>query len=492
MLPSRKIKSCTNCRRRKIKCDGARPTCDQCVLRPPRSMAPCDYIPLHVPHSHETPAQMLATIGRLKERIDELEAQVPDFSKVYLAPPYPASGQGSSGTSSPLDSSSSLDEEPSTEFILDLLDSFFKHFCPSVYFFLDHREFRDSVHSAGSASSSTSAALLNAVCLWGAILSRSEHSDGDIDYTAYFLQSAIHSLPRELSGVGGRPAHARTLALTQAEILLSFYHLREGSCEQGRYRCAAATSLALGTRLHELPARSSAERVEYPAFPLSASSASVGLGEVSSDVGAKAFWAVVILNNYWVLADGGPSLISNHWSDVGTPGFLNPDTPPDLHLLAKSTILFERAVALSSAGFPDPMAFASLDSRLFNFQISLPALDASSSHSSIILLLTHAFTDLAILRLHARYTWTSAESQHNAFAAAHRIAAGIEGVQGGLEDRDPIFAPIYTTLATFLIAERRLLYDHQFNVDFEAPRKLAEVETLLGKVVGALTVLGVL
>ncbi|KAJ6457951.1 hypothetical protein C8R45DRAFT_1032383 [Mycena sanguinolenta] len=73
-------RACTNCRRRKIKCDGVRPICSQCRTRPPRSKEPCQYPP---PEGQNT-----------QEGLEN--SKIPDPTRIYLNQPYDSRSQSHS------------------------------------------------------------------------------------------------------------------------------------------------------------------------------------------------------------------------------------------------------------------------------------------------------------------------------------------------------------------------------------------------------------
>ncbi|KAJ7622138.1 hypothetical protein FB45DRAFT_1006174 [Roridomyces roridus] len=77
--PLQRGQACTNCRRRKIKCDGRRPTCDSCRLHPPRSRAPCVFD--SAPDMH-----LQARIRFDTDR--KAEAAEDDPSNIRLSQPY--------------------------------------------------------------------------------------------------------------------------------------------------------------------------------------------------------------------------------------------------------------------------------------------------------------------------------------------------------------------------------------------------------------------
>ena len=94
-----------------------------------------------------------------------------------------------------------------------------------------------------------------------------------------------------------------------------------------------------------------------------------------------------------------------------------------------------RIISFTIAGPLDPTMFTSLERRLLGFRAMLPPLPGNQD-----LILTHALTDLAIVRLHAPYSCTWEHSRFQALAACARIADGIEGLRTiNVRHVDPMF-----------------------------------------------------
>ncbi|KAJ7255850.1 hypothetical protein B0H12DRAFT_1113081 [Mycena haematopus] len=454
--PVRRSKVCTNCRRRKIKCDTARPRCNQCRIRPPKSLAPCHYPALKTAHDHKSPSEMLETIGELEDRVQELELLVDsDGSDVYLSLPYTTTSQHApESVPAPL-------LEPAPDVRANLVDIFLGRFSGSSYFFFDPVQFKQSTLRPlpFGHQDRPSPALLCAVYLWGSVLS--DIPLHDLYTPDAFLMCAIQNIPQDLASSG---VHSKlTFEILQAEVILSLYFMRGTDPVQGRYHCAAAASIALGARLHltKFPLQ---HNQPYPSFPMQVSplpNASVTVNQV------HAFEAVVNLSNCWVAADGSPSPIQcglsigipRDTSSQDTPGgtiqrFLSGAGIAGLSssaVLAKAGLLLGRIIWFtnSSASPPDLVMFSSLERRLLAFRSHLPPLPGDQD-----LILTHAHTDLAILRLHAPYSSTWEHSRFQAFAACARIIEGIEGLKKiDVRHVDPVFGLIYWTIASFYMSE---------------------------------------
>ncbi|KAJ7495570.1 hypothetical protein FB451DRAFT_1550928 [Mycena latifolia] len=482
--PTARHGACGNCKRRKIRCDGAHP-CNQCRLRPPRSYAPCTY-----PHSgpqeiQQTPGQMVETIRRLKERIEQLELLLPpDPESIYLSQPYLT--PVSSGTPEPVLEleAPSIPEalpsfglpEPSSDLIATLVDVFNDRFVGNTLFFLDPVAFRQSalLPLPFGDRNRPCPALLCAVYLWGSALADIRPSS---PYTpGAFLLCCMQNLVQGIHDIVDRPKFV--LETIQAEVLLSLYYMHTAQLVPGRYHSSAAISIALGARLHLIGSGRTPDSDSLP-FP---SSASAAWDSPEECMCIDAFWAVVLLNNYWVAVDGAPSAISYEmntdtpWASPGSPqalrgatikNFLNGDdlgvTSPAA-LLSKASILLERVIAfgaLKTGGASDSRALARVETRLDRFQASLPP-----GPSSRALILAHALTDTAIIRLHAAYAPIAASSRSKCLAAAARITS--LGDSRSFQHSDPVLGAVYLATYSFYVQEMGTLCDRSLAGDLNA------------------------
>ncbi|KAF7328838.1 hypothetical protein MVEN_02513200 [Mycena venus] len=315
--PSRNLPrgmACTNCRRRKLKCDGIRPLCGQCRLRPPRSGKTCAYEV--VPDGRQpSSAEMHRDIKRLKARIQQLEQLTEGRpSELPLHMPYESPSNPTAQTESTTTESETFSfedmEEPSSDIIGSLVDTFLDRFTSSGYFFLEPLEF---LHSAllplplGHLHRPCPS-LLNTVYLWGLVLSpmlRDEHINEDT-----FLLAALQNLSADIRGFSIHPKFV--LHTIQAELLLSLYYLHSALPIQGRYHAAAAASLAISVGLHVLGTQPS--NAPNPNFALMEEVLPPPSTNIEVTERVAAFWGVTLLNNYWVAANGCPSAIPP-WND---------------------------------------------------------------------------------------------------------------------------------------------------------------------------------
>ncbi|KAJ7662297.1 hypothetical protein B0H17DRAFT_904747, partial [Mycena rosella] len=152
--------------------------------------------------------------------------------------------------------------------------------------------------------------LLSTVYLWGCVISP-RNSSGPYSEDG-FLDSALKTLPQDIADFALLP-HL-VLQTIQAEVLLSYYFLHSARPVEGRYHSATAVCLALDAGLHVLWSPIQPRAKVYPPFPL----VQPILPLVVDTERVNGFWAVWILNAYWVAVQGTPSAI---------PSGLPVDTP---------------------------------------------------------------------------------------------------------------------------------------------------------------------
>ncbi|KAJ7038692.1 hypothetical protein C8F04DRAFT_347395 [Mycena alexandri] len=493
-------RACTNCRRRKIKCDGARPICSQCRLRPPRSNDLCQYPHIEGQNPMDLPAQLFETISALRSRIGELEyLATPDPARVYLSLPYSGARQGvstpdnfsdyggTSGRSSPIDV-----REPPAHVVADLVNTFLNRFANSGYFFLSPSQFQASAllplpfgHHDRPAP-----VLLSAVYLWGSLLSPVTLNE---PYTpGAFLPYVLQNIPQALGDMAGDSQSL--LETIQAELLISLYYLHSASPIQGRYHATAAASIAGGAGLQDSPGQ---RRGSHPPFVLATT-----VHDMEEPVRIDAFRAVVIVNNYWVVTVGSPALFTvsdSMWPSTSQGLFLTND---DTHgftstaLLAKASVLLGRVISFSIHAFDtsDPTTLPSLDTDLHTFRTALPPLPGPPTHfiSGLqALVLTHALVDFALVRLHTPYMRNSDPARAKCLTAAGRIVAGVAAVciLDGASNTDPMFGPIYAGVASVYMHEIAALAHQHGAGRSRGPRvqtEVRELEARLGSLMGAM------
>ncbi|KAJ7473057.1 hypothetical protein B0H11DRAFT_2037155 [Mycena galericulata] len=467
--------ACSNCRRRKIKCDGVRSGCNQCRERPPRSGTPCLF-DLDAGPAHQTGVQMQETIRVLKLRINELEeAAGRSGPRVLLQQPY------SHPTSNPAEMSrtamrSSLSpesvsgflalQEPTPDIIQKLLNTFLDRFTNTGYFFLQAVPFFNSalLPLPFGHFDRPSQTLLNVVYLWGSVLSSTATNIPYTDDT--FLIGALQSLPDDIRHFHLHPG--LVLETIQAEVLLSLYYLHAALPVQGRQHSASAVSLALSAALNRsAPVASSNPALNFP-LTQDLLPAPMDAGQEAERI--NAFWAVVMVDNCWVAAQGNPSALpygstlDTPWSFASKGGatitrFLSGDDQEGhspVTLMVKASILLERVIAFSArnTGAVDATSLNSLDKRLHTFRASLP-------HASGVgaLFMAHAMTDLAIVRLYSPLARSGSTSRYKCLTAANQLCASMTTALSSALPHvpDPILGPLCATVSMVYLNEMAAL-----------------------------------
>ncbi|KAJ7459346.1 Zn(2)-Cys(6) binuclear cluster domain-containing protein [Mycena latifolia] len=508
-------KACMNCRRRKIKCDGHKPVCSQC-LRSPGTADDCEY-PME---GRSRTQQLEETIKKLQTRIGELETT--NDAAIVLHEPYdggdasfmalempqfvdswpvqsPISHSPTSRVTTPTSSASSSTlvlEEPPADVIEGLVDAFFSNFL-QVGFFLDPSAFRHSALLSFPFGhySRPSPALLSAVYMWGSRLSPApRHPVYNEDA---FLVCTLQNIHQDLGGQHPQ----RVMHGIQAEVLLSFYYLTLGRPVEGIYHSSAAVSLAISAGLHLI--KSPALTLQ-PAFGVLETPLPPPVDALAEGERINAFWTVVVVNNYWVAAHGSPSAIPYHDTPIDTPwpleldqygapvsgfpsyearnaapmpeyqqlfdalvggsggtvarflGGLNVDGFSPLALLAKASILLERAITFSTrySDHADAEAFDALDVILEQFALSVPLPVWSPAPPQRNIVITQTLTHAAIIRLHAHRIHTSDVSRAKYTAAARAVVHIINDTPfAQWQHIDPIMGILWTTVCEVFIAE---------------------------------------
>ncbi|KAG7096360.1 hypothetical protein E1B28_003804 [Marasmius oreades] len=350
--------ACTNCRKRKIRCDGARPQCRACRTSS-EQFQDCEYTDLGVTHSQ-----------RLEEQIAILEAKVHELEAHPHLPSSPSPAR--QPESCPINRSLSAAEAPLSSELHQTLIHRFIQSSADLAFFLNTERF---LHSF-TTSARPSQALLNTIYLWGIHLS---HEPQVRQHEPQFLAKALQSISHCLAGA----TSLRVLHTIQASVLIAQYFFRNSRILEGKYHMTAAHSLSIGARLHTI--RSSASPPPPPTITSPTRGFPPPVDPIEEGEHIRAFWTVIILNTCWQSLDGEslsnmvytkePGLrIDTPWpedmdtyvthgipydlvGDHTVEGFLrgmNPNSNPPggqswISLHAKASILFERATQIGAA-----------------------------------------------------------------------------------------------------------------------------------------------
>ncbi|TCD70198.1 hypothetical protein EIP91_004378 [Steccherinum ochraceum] len=333
--------ACIPCRRRKMRCNGGKPVCEQCTeVGTPED---CEYI---TGQGTVTRTQLLEeTVDILEARIRELEHPDPTSATVSLRSPYNASSRNSRTRSSsyspapPLEIPTmdvlSVDNDrlggqhvlsiPEVHMIIDI---FVLH-SSRIGFFLSVPSFIRRVRSPEVSSAHAhplNDILIATACLWGCRFAgnpsiKSKESD--------LLRQVVQQASGFLLTDGGNPTRS-VMAFIQAEVLLANYFFTTDRLLEGRYHGSAALSLVLSCRLNlRTTLQPSATQESSSRAPRQASIQTphdfVQIGER-----VNAFWTVCSLYKAWAAASGAPSTI---WAGEGSSG-LRIEIPPPLSMEA--------------------------------------------------------------------------------------------------------------------------------------------------------------
>ncbi|KAF4567212.1 hypothetical protein EYR36_010829 [Pleurotus pulmonarius] len=412
----------------------------------------------------------------------------------YLMPtassPISGSSGRSSSVSSPYQNTTTFlgHEEPPLPVIQTLLDSFLPY-ASELGFFLHPARFRADALRAlpfGQTPRPTMG-LLSAVYLWGAQFSQ---QDPSISYEGTFLSRALQNTATDLT----REHPNRVLHTIQAEVLLAYYFWRNGKILEAKTHAGGAVSLAIGCGLHRWrsarppPIPGIGVVVENTSNVMSPRD-SVEEGEI-----INGFWAVLTLHNSLSATVDPAGALSCALEvpgiSVDTPwpmdmegyraGLLTQDLRGSLtirnflsgteypvqgkmsnaEMIAKAVTLFHHASFLSGQASGDMSArdaqifhstFQSLDSLIKSFRASLPSLDSYGSESRPrSLMLVHAVTNAAIIKLHNVFAYTNANSNEECMSAARSI---VNNAQQDLGFVNPLMGSLWVTACHVFINE---------------------------------------
>ncbi|KAH0578028.1 hypothetical protein H2248_005567 [Termitomyces sp. 'cryptogamus'] len=439
-------------------------------------------------------------LSQLKAQVKLSEESTPSALQPSVSIPEvpckPSSSFSSTVSKSPALVSSALDtsspflwaEEPAFNIIKSLLDKFLPH-CQQFGFFLNPNRFREATLlplSFGHASRPTPA-VLSAVYLWGVHLSQSEVL---LQQEPSFILRALHHSVTDIFG-----SHPDVILHTlQAEILLSYYLLHVGRFVEAKCHTATAVSLALGAGLHKTKST-----YLIPSILGLSSDAPVlvPLPRDTIEEGERinGFWAVLVLHKYITVALEPPTSVCGTleapgmqvdtpwpldiWTSEGiSPEICGNDTiqtflldrverHPGTSLMAlnaKAAILFHRSAQLAGQWVPNmqpqklqayTIEFLSTHRLTETFRSILPPLThLDIKHPAArILILAHALTDAAMIKLHINFSSANSSSNRYCLEAARRITTfgGFSILEVGYIN--PIMNTLLAEACSFLIQE---------------------------------------
>ncbi|KAK6992760.1 Zn(2)-C6 fungal-type domain-containing protein [Favolaschia claudopus] len=488
-----KGQACYNCR---LRCDSVRPICGPCARFGGGALEDCEY----TAESGIARSQVLEEqISIIESRIQQLEQPNENQASVGLHNPYQSS-YGSLALTNPQPQagpSGSRSQPPPTliaqpsgegsppEFYSDIVslnislptptiksiltlhrvDNFLRR-ASQIGFFLNTQMF-DSISSRAALSQIVCPALIDAICLWGSHLS---HSDALSSQTTTLLPEALRSAAMSLSNQRNPNTVIQTI---QAEALLAQYFFRNARILEGKYHASTAVSIALSSGFHKI--RSANTQSNAP-------QSLTGYPPTAEEEGERinAFWAVLMLNNTWLAADGSPGDVS--YAIVDTPWPLDIELYSQTHLQpshssstvenfltnvpdhatslvalhAKAAIVFDQACRLATQ-FTETMnhtnqpnnhraEYSRLHQVIESLKEALPPISSSEVESQSLLLVIYSFVHTATIQLNNPFRL------HFDFSRSRAINAAIAIVDCMRQSNLPEFGYIDAIVGTLWMA----------------------------------------
>ncbi|KIK67309.1 hypothetical protein GYMLUDRAFT_864514 [Collybiopsis luxurians FD-317 M1] len=247
-------RACIDCRRRKVKCDGALPACKRCVAG--GHGLDCEY----ADERAKTRVQLLEdSIKTLEAKIAELQSPAPLQHPVLIIHVPGRGGFAQRNSDSPL---RLVRPEPTVppvsnlslpdcwwelpELPLEISKLFMDYFALIAYqlgFFMHGPRLVQAMFPSSKQSELhlPSPNLVNAIYLWGIHLSEDERF---LEHESTFLERAVQF------DLKGQQSH-HVVHNIQAEILLANYFLRRGKPSSAMHRLHSAISLCISYGLHK-------------------------------------------------------------------------------------------------------------------------------------------------------------------------------------------------------------------------------------------------
>ncbi|TFK44660.1 hypothetical protein BDQ12DRAFT_29250 [Crucibulum laeve] len=509
-------KACLRCRKRKMRCDGTKPACQQCTRAKKGDV--CEYDD----GKGKTRTQILReTIVKLEQRVRELED--PDYVSpvVTLHDPHGHSRSGSSDSSygspesSYLSASHSpfLSESPTSPaepwqlqgvpspspspFIPEILYDDQRGFQPPfelgqmlLDIFTPHRlqcglgihigQLRESLSLP--ASQQRHPVLMNAIYLWACFVSRPEPL---CQHEEHYLRHSLEALPDALQ------RGDKSMDVIQASCLLSQYFLANGRLIEGSYHASAAAALAVQIGLH---GRSSREVYSWSSSEVEGFDQKPPKIDLHDGERILTFWQVYNLDRCWSVVLRKPSVIPDGptaWNSIYCPwpqvmadyetghiggtavvqtikSFLDGEVSPDGFSIpasrVKASTLFAHADLVSKTWELGSKASGILEEELrvvehsinmlLSILIPINQLDAVLPEDKHTLVLAHTLTHCAMIHLHRSF----AQDDSLSFEKCSRAARSCVDIIKHISDRDfafldPIVGPCWWSVAEILIRE---------------------------------------
>ncbi|KAH9940808.1 uncharacterized protein BXZ73DRAFT_98636 [Epithele typhae] len=440
--PLERGKACQRCKRRKMRCDGHRPSCSQCVAHSDE----CEYLDGFGPTQNQL----------LEEQIAHLQSRIADITAaaapLTLHDPYAAWHQRNAQRTA---------NDPKRTLVRE-----FALHANEFGFFLHIHRFLDKVYAQSTPSHSLTI-LLNVIYLLGAKFSNNPqvHSQEQA-YLALALQHLPKALPEDPRGA---------IYVMQAEVLLANYFFNGHRQLEGVYHTNAAVSIAMASKLHMIrSSRRSRSSAEANAYRLPPPADTLEEGER-----INGFWTVFILDRCWAVATGlAPAITdddalgtqidtpwpmdlamyhshpfpgdyrTSHTVKVFTSGTDAGAASPGYSVLAmhaKAVILYE--MLRDSRPATSPAAFLSLDNRIERFREALPRLDLSRSDTIRTVLLAHTLAQCASIQLHTPFVQDRVTANSRTYHAAHAAVENMKRINASLLCVNPFMGILWGSVA---------------------------------------------
>ncbi|KAF8913605.1 hypothetical protein CPB85DRAFT_1298483 [Mucidula mucida] len=507
-------KACLRCRKRKMRCDGTKPACQQCIRA--KKGDGCEYDD----GKGKTRTQILKeTIARLETRIRELEDPEYVSPAITLHDPHifhhsesSSSSLGSPGSATFSGSHSPFPPDatsPSTSWINLPQATSSSPFASEIFYeepqistpfdlapllvnlFAPHRHqcglevhmghIRESLNLP--LSEQRHPALMNAIYLWACFVSRPEPL---CEHEEYFLNQAL-----EAQQQGLRMAD-KVLDVIQASCLLSVYFLANGRLLEGSFHSSAAAALAVQIGLHlGVPQESPTGWMSDPneTYDLKPQKTDYLRGER-----VLAFWQVYNLDRCWsvvlrkpcVIPDGSSALssvncpwpqdIAEYESGYIDPsptfrtlsGFLNGDVSSGGYsmqtLRAKASTLFAHADTIARSWDSDIKAPANIQDRIQVLEMTITTflstltpvhqLDGTMSDQRQILITVHTLANTATILLFQRFAHEGGHAYEKCVQAANTCLSIVKSLStSDFSMLDPILGTCWTTVVEVLVRQ---------------------------------------
>ncbi|KAI0032891.1 hypothetical protein K488DRAFT_48857 [Vararia minispora EC-137] len=307
-------RACLRCRKRKMRCDGGKPACQQCQKAKKGSQ--CEYDD----GKGKTRTQILReNVARLEARVRELEGNATEraASSVTLFDPHSLSYSGDSSSPSSTGSPTSIPFTASASpypfcarHSIPCCSSFSERVsCPSVITNTVHLDtaftmavvvFLPHAHQVGlvlqadrlrgsllmSAEDQRHPVLMNAIYLWACYLSRPQALS---QHESLYLSRATDAFNDAHRGL------TKVVDVVQGCCLVALYLLTNGRLSEGSFYLSSAASLAVQWGLHRRVSEVIDSAISLdPSFVLPPPMDSVEQGERN-----LAFWQVYYLDSCW-------------------------------------------------------------------------------------------------------------------------------------------------------------------------------------------------